>query len=175
MFGCVLAMGSASADNQLATDAAPPAQLATTGCDRPVQLIGHDRGELARVMKERGLRPITLERILLPAGVTGGAVAPNLLVTIKLGDREVHGIYSNIAGDGCIRSDIRHAVDADGNLYQFDGPAGVVDYTQGRCHTARGWEPCNLRGVTNVLFVVPDKRAKLVGEYGSNLQFYAAR
>lgn len=167
----VLAYGVAHADSQLATDAPAP-QLATAGrCERETQLRGHAPADVARVLKERKLRPIKLERILLPNHVQGG---PSMMITVKLGGREVRGIYSNIAGDGCIRSDIRHAVDADGNLYQIDGPAGVVDYTRGRCDTGRrGWQPCNLTGVTNVLFVVPDPSAKLAGVIGSNLVFYA--
>jgi hypothetical protein len=168
----MLCCGVAHADTQIATDSAP-AQLATTGrCDRQHRLIGHEPGVVAGIMKARKLRPIKLERISLPNSVAVDAVAPNLLTTVRIGDRDVRGIYSNIAGDGCIYADIRHAVDADGNLYQIEGAPGVVDYERGRCHTARGWEPCNLRGVTNVLYVVPDTKAKLAGVIGSDLRFY---
>jgi hypothetical protein len=166
----LFAYGVAHADPQLATDTAP-VQLASPGrC--PMRLIGHERGVVDGVMKARKLRPIKLERIILPSTVAVSAVAPNLLTTVRIGDRDVRGIYSNIAGDGCIHADIRHAVDADGNLYAIEGAAGVVDYQRGRCHTARGWEPCHLKGVTNVLYVVPDAKAKLIGIVGSDLRFY---
>jgi hypothetical protein len=171
----IVAYGSAHADTQIATDDAKPAaaQLATAGnCERKLHLIGHEPGVVAAIMKERKLRPITLERITLPSDVAVAAVAPNLMTTVRIGNRDVHGIYSNIAGDGCISADIRHGIDANGNLVQLDGPPGVVDYTHGRCHTARGWEPCNLRGVTNVLYVVPNPKTKLIGIVGSELRFY---
>lgn len=163
----VFAYGVAHADNQLATD-----NVRGERASCPTRLIGHEPGVIDAIIKARKLRPITLERITLPADVAVAAVAPNLLVTVRIGDRDVRGIYSNIAGDGCIYADIRHAVDSAGNLYQIDGPSGVVDYTHGRCHTARGWQPCNLRGVTNVLYVVPDAKATLVGIIGSNLVWY---
>jgi hypothetical protein len=171
----LFAYGGAHADTQIATDT-PPAQLAATDrCDRAIRLIGHDPAELAAIMKSRKLRPITLERIILPNSVAVAAVAPQLMTTVRIGERDVRGIYSNIAGDGCIHADIRHAVDADGNLYQIDGPPGVVDYSRGLCHTKRGWQACNLTGVTNVLYVVRDPTPKLVGIIGSNLTFYPSR
>jgi hypothetical protein len=169
----IVAYGSAHADNQIAADAdaTETVELATPG-NCMLRLIGHEPGVVAAIMKERKLRPITLERILLPSSVAVAAVAPNLMTTVRIGNRDVHGIYSNIAGDGCISADIRHGVDANGNIVQIEGAAGVVDYTRGRCHTARGWEPCNLRGVTNVLYVVPNPKAKLIGIVGSELRFY---
>jgi hypothetical protein len=168
----VFSYGIAHADSQLATDAAPVQLAAPPVCKR---LVGHEAGVVAAIMKEHELRPITLERIVLPSSVSVGAVAPQLMVTVEINGRKVRGIYSNIAGDGCIQSDIRHGIDKGGNLYQIDGPPSVVDYTNGRCHTARGWEPCNLRGVTNVLFVVADPKARLAGIIGSDGTLYPSR
>src|SRR5512139_2190984 len=109
----VLAYGVAHADAQLAGDPpAPAAQLASGGrCEREIRLVGHDPAAFAQLLKARKLREVTLERILLPSNVQVGVAAPQLMTTVTLGDRQVRGIYSNIAGDGCIRSDIRHAVD----------------------------------------------------------------
>jgi hypothetical protein len=169
----VFAYGIAHGDSQLATDDVPAATLASPAvCKR---LVGHEPRVVAAIMKERKLRPITLDRIVLPSNVAVAAVAPQLMVTVDVGGKKLRGIASNVAGDGCIQPDIRHGIDADGNLYQIDGPPHVVDYTKGTCHTARGWEPCNLRGVTNVLFVVADPKATLAGIVGSDLKWYAAR
>src|SRR5687768_11747008 len=91
----VLAYGSAHAESQLATDAAP-VQIAKAGrCAHDLKLIGHDPAELAAIMKSRKLRPITLERIILPNSVAVSAVAPQLMTTVRIGERDVRGIYSN--------------------------------------------------------------------------------
>lgn len=163
----MLAATSAYADAQLATDAAPKLR-----CTHVTRLVGHAPGAVARVMKERELTPIALEMIVVPQDVQLPVVTSSSLVKVRIGAREVHGIVSNLSGDGCIRPDHRHAIDRAGNVYQFDGPAGVVDYNDGRCHTARGWQRCEVVGQTKVMYVVPDPRAKLAGVFGSNLAFY---
>jgi hypothetical protein len=168
--GLVIALSitSAAADSQLAADGEP---VRLGRCDRITRLISQPAGEVERIMKQRGLTPIELEMIVLPADA-GGGVAPNLLITVTINKRQVRGIYSNLSGDGCMRPDHRFAVDRAGNIYQFDGPAGVVDYTTNRCHTARGWESCNLTGQTRVLYVVPARVKAMGGSFGSNLGFF---
>jgi len=166
----MLSLSTVGAEPQLA-GGAEPARIGR--CDRITRLISQPQGAVERVMKQRGLAPIELEMIVLPSDA-GGGVAPNLLITVTINKRQVRGLYSNISGDGCMRPDHRFALDRDGNIYQFDGPAGVVDYTTNQCHTARGWERCNLRGQTRVLYVVPARVKQMGGGFGSNLEFYPA-
>ena len=170
----LLACGLAHADAQLASDAAP-VQLATGGtCTKLTHLIGEEPGLVERAMKQHQLTPITLEAMVLPQGAQVSDYSYNALVTVKLGTRTVRGILVRLSGDGCMRPDHRHAIDRDGSIVQFDGPSGVVDYAHGTCHTARGWEHCNLKGQTDVLYVVPDRVTKYAGQFGSDgATFYA--
>jgi len=167
----VCAYTTASADAQLATDAPPPKAQLASGCTRVTKLIGQDPVELAGVMKQHALEEITLEMIILPPN--SGATNAHDIITVKVGGKSVRGLYSRLSGDGCMRPDHRFAVDADGKIYQFDGPAGVVDYSASTCHTARGWVKCNLAGQTDVLYIVRDPKVRLGGYFGSSLGFFA--
>lgn len=164
----VLACSLAHADARLATDAAP-VQLASGGsCTKVTRLIGQEPQLITRTLGQHRLTRITLDAMVLPQGAQVSDFSYNALVTVKLGTRTVRGILVRLSGNGCIRPDHVHAVDRDGGIYQFDGPSGVVDYTSGTCHTARGWERCPLGGQTAVLYIVPDRVTRYAGQFGSD-------
>ncbi|HEY5923636.1 MAG TPA: hypothetical protein VIV11_18270 [Kofleriaceae bacterium] len=180
----VIACGIARADVELPTDPEPPppapAQLATDPapvqiasagrCSKITRLVAQDSALVSRTLRAHKLQAIKLEAIVLPRIVE--PASQSSLTTIRIGKRTVRGLLVNLSGDGCVRPDHRHALDRDGNLYQFDGPAHVVDYKTNRCHTTRGWERCNLAGQTHVLYVVPARVGRVAGLFGSDGTYF---
>ena len=150
---------------QLASD--EPLQIARAGrCTKITRLASQDGDVVARTFRAHKLKPITLEAIVLPGKLE--PATQTSLTTVRIGKRTVRGLLVNLSGDGCLRPDHRHALDGNGNLYQFDGPSGVVDYKTNRCRTTRGWERCNIAGQTHVLYVVPDRVGRVAGLFGSD-------
>lgn len=147
-----------------------PVKLAAPVCKQLTRLIGQDPAAVAAVMKKHELKPITLEHVEVPDSALRPDHEDWTIVTLTIGKRKLRGILANVAG--CITPNNRHAVDARGDIYQFDGPAGVVDYPQKRCHTPAGWKSCVVDGTRRILWVVRNPKAKLAGQFGSALGFF---
>ena len=143
-------------------------QIASDQQRCPIQLVGHEPSEIAALMKKHRLKPVTLEMVELPR--SPGIFSPGVM-SVWIDGQEYRGLLRDIAGDGCIRQDVRHAVDANGDLYEFDGRGGVVDYAKQQCLTARGWIPCNLKGQRWRMYIVADPRVRLAAIFSSDLRF----
>jgi hypothetical protein len=172
----IASTGLAAADSEIAIDGAAVAKPVkrARACADYTTLIGQDPEALAHVMTKHGLKPIVLEAVEVPESAVVGMRVAFEVVTLRIGKRQLRGILGAVVG--CVKPNIRHAVDDVGGIYHFDGPAGVVDYATQQCTTPSGRRKCSLQGNRNVLWVIKDPNATLVGQFGSNLtSFFPTR